>query len=87
VRQAQYSIIEDDYLQKKPLIIRDVGPWDLHPTVTNAAEEVVAGLVRRGLLPPGRRLLYYDSDGTLDEIVVEDGAFAGFRPGPREATP
>lgn len=52
-----------------PLVIRDVGPWDAFPTVTNAAEAVVVELRRRGMLPTGRRLFYYDSEGVLDEIV------------------
>lgn len=64
------------------LIIRDVGHND-HRSVTNDAEKVVADLVASGDLPPGRRLFYYDSEGQLDELLVRDGKFAGFRPGPR----
>lgn len=62
--------------------IRDVGPWDEAPSVTNDAEAVVEELVAGGHLVGGRRLYYYDSEGVLDEIVVADGRFAGFRPGP-----
>ncbi len=64
-----------------PLVIRDMNSGQA-PSVTNGAEEVVANLVDRNLLPPGRRLLYYDSEGQLDEIVVNNGRFAGFKPGP-----
>lgn len=62
------------------LVIRDLGPWDRHPTVTNDAESVV-----RELEPilSGRRLFYYDSTGQLDELVIRDGHFAGFKAGPR----
>lgn len=64
--------------------IKDLGPWDLYPTVTNRAESVVAELLESGELKPGQRLMYYDSDGNLDQLLVKDGRFAGFAPGPRE---
>jgi hypothetical protein len=63
--------------------IRDIGHRDGHPTITNDAEAVVEYLVFYRVLPPGRRLFYFDSEGQLDEIKVEDGRFAGFAPGPR----
>lgn len=57
------------------VLIRDVGPWDLHPTVTNDAENVIARID-----PPlgSRRLFYVDSEGDTSEIVVAGGRFAGF---------
>ena len=64
------------------LVIRDVGPWDVYKTVTNAAEYVVDTLFETGALKEGMRLRYYDSEGDLDEILVADGKFAGFAPGP-----
>jgi hypothetical protein len=79
-RHARYVVVEDDLLDADPLVIRDVGPWDKRPTVTNDAEDVVRRLVEEGRLPEGRRLLYYDSEGNLDELVVKDGKFAGFKP-------
>lgn len=84
IRHANYVRvpIAESGFRDGSLVIRDVGPWDHHPTVTNDAEYVVSELVERGMLPGGRRLFYYDSDGNLDEIVVRDGKFAGFRPGP-----
>ncbi len=85
--KPNYVIVEDDFLQQRPLVIRDMGPWDKHRTVTNGAEHVVEELVNQGKLPDGRRLLYYDSDDVLDEIVVKDGKFAGFKPGPRRNHP
>ena len=81
-RSAQYVIVEDSFSGSEPLVIRDVGPWDKHLTVTNDAENVVAELVRSNRLLPGQQLLCYDSDNQLDELVVKDGKFAGFAPGP-----
>ncbi len=82
-RSAQYVIVEDGFDSSEPLVIRDVGPWDKHLSVTNDAESVVEELVRNNRLLPGQRLLYYDSENMLDELVVKDGKFAGFAPGPR----
>jgi hypothetical protein len=62
------------------LVIKDVGPWDVYMTVTNAAEAVVADLLGTGDLRAGQRLLYYDSEEQLDEILIDGGRFAGFRP-------
>ena len=57
------------------LLLRDVGPWDAFPTITNAAEELVAHLKP---LRPGQRLEYIDSYGQRDQILVRDGRFIGF---------
>lgn len=84
-REAQYVITEDDFLREQPLIIKDIGHSGDHFTITNDAEGVVKRLVAKGHLPEGRRLLYIDSDGALDEILIKDGSFAGFKPGPRRA--
>jgi len=75
IRRSNY-LVE----QRTPdrLVIRDIGPWDRYATVTNDAEAVVAALSSGGFLPPGCRLYYYDSDGRLDEIVVEHGRFVRF---------
>ncbi len=87
MRRANYEVVEDR--AGEPLVIRDLGPWDEYPTVTNAAEEVVAELFTGGKLPGGRRLFYFDSErtdeapeGNLDELVHEGGVFKGFAPGP-----
>jgi hypothetical protein len=72
-----------EYEEETKLVIRDVGPWDQFPTVTNDAEDVVDRLVVEGQLPPGRRLFYIDSEGQMDQILVKEGKFAGFAPGPR----
>jgi hypothetical protein len=69
---AKYTIVIDT---ADRLIIRDDGPWDVHFTVTNDAERVVRELSPR---LNGRRLLYFDSMGSLDEIVIAGGVFLGF---------
>ena len=67
---------------KYGLVIRDVGPWDKYATITNDVRHVVRKLVMEGLLDPGDRLFYYDSEGQLDEIVIKDGEFWRIKPGP-----
>jgi len=92
-RHAQYEIVSSE--PDEPLVIRDLGPWDRYLTVTNDAERVVRELWERGLLGstvpdaehPPRKLLYYDSEGLLDELVWEgEGAFVSFAPGPGRRT-
>ena len=65
------------------VLIRDVGPWDVHMSVTNDAEAVVKALVATGHLGT-RKLFYIDSDGRTDRLLVENGEFAGFK---REGLP
>ncbi len=73
--RANYVTLYDG---PKVLLIKDVGPWDRYPTITNDAEAVV-----EELLPVlrGRRLEYVDSDGSRDRLVVEGGRFSRFLPG------
>lgn len=63
------------------LRIKDTG-GETNLSVTNDVENVVQDLVSCGLLPKGRRLFYFDTNGDLDEILIRDGRFAGFAPGP-----
>jgi len=72
MRHANYRVVIED---AKRLVIQDVGPWDVYPTVTNDAEWVVESLA--GKLA-GRRLFYIDSENEMDELVVKDGQFGGF---------
>jgi len=65
-------------------VIRDLGPWNEHLTVTNDVEWVVKQLFATHALLAGQRLFYYDSDGRLDEILVKDGKFVAFAAGPQE---
>ena len=72
MRKANYVITSQD---AEKIVLTDIGPWNVHPSVTNAAEDVVAEM-----LPAlnGRRLFYYDSEGELAELKIKDGEFAGF---------
>ncbi len=79
--RACYEIVADDV---NVLLIRDVGPWNRHPTVTNDAEAVVTELAP---CLGGRRLEYIDSEGRRDQLLVERGAFAGFAPAPEPDAP
>jgi hypothetical protein len=49
-------------------------------TVTNDIEGVVKRLQSSGLLPTGRRLVYYDSEGNLTEACIEGTVVVGYRP-------
>lgn len=66
------------------LVLRDVGPWDVHPTVTNDIEAVIAHLFETAQLMPTQQLFYIDSGGSLTEVYVKDGKFAGFGPNASE---
>jgi hypothetical protein len=46
---AGFEIVGDES-NGEALVIRDVGPWDQHKTVTNDAEWVVRNLFCSGLL-------------------------------------
>jgi hypothetical protein len=50
---------------------------DRGPSVTNDAEHVIEDLSRAQVLT-GRRVLYRDTDGRWDELLVRDGVFVGF---------
>jgi len=79
LRTAFYRVVETESTPEI-LVIRDCGEDMVQPvaTVTNDAERVVRQLVAGGLLPPGRRLAYYDSEGDYSELLVAGGQFAGF---------
>jgi hypothetical protein len=73
-RSPRFEIIEET---SDMVLIRDLGPWDKHLTVTNGAEEVVEILVP---MLQGRRLEYLDSEGDRARLLVKDGKFLGFAP-------
>ena len=77
MKRANYHIESDNH---NYLLIRDVGPWDEYLTVTNAAETVVKEL---SFHLGTRQLFYIDTDGQMDELLVKNGQFAGFAPGPK----
>ncbi len=69
MKLPRYDVIG---INAKGVVLRDVGPWDIFPTVTNAAEVVVAELVKRLILTQGMRLFYSDSEGDPGEILLYD---------------
>ena len=79
MKLPNYDVIQ--HVPGKPIVIKDLGPWDKFPTVTNAAEEVIEDLGRRGMLMNGSKVFYIDSEGRMDELLIRDGKFAGFSPG------
>lgn len=72
-------IYVNDECDLTKVTIRDLGGAD-YPSVTNDAERVIrhlheVGIVRRQHI----RVLYYDSDGRLDELLHDgNGLFVGF---------
>ena len=49
-------------------------------SVTNDIEHVLDDLRRAGVLVAGRRLIYCDSEGVWDEVLLDGGSrFVGFR--------
>jgi len=74
MKRANYIIVSDT---NDCLVIKDIGPWDKYPTVTNDAECVVQELASR---LNDRRLEYIDSEGNRDQLLVKDGEFDGFAP-------
>jgi hypothetical protein len=74
VREANFIVVEQTYAH---ILIRDIGPWDKYPTVTNDAENVVKYLAD---VLGSRKLYYFDSEGELGELMVKNGRFAGFAP-------
>lgn len=75
-RSARFRI---EKFEVDRIVIRDLGPWDQHLSVTNDAE----GVIRQLRPAPQQRVFYYDSMGQLDELVHEDGRFVRFAPGPQ----
>lgn len=65
------------------LVLTDKGPWNVHPSLTNAVEELIKAMKEWHILPGEKiqtwRLVYYDTQGVLDEILLdEDNNFDGF---------
>lgn len=74
MRRANYVVEENS----DRVVLRDVGPWDQFPTITNVAEQVISEL---GELIYNKRVFYYDSEGDFDELVHDScGNFVRFRP-------
>ena len=75
-RHANYAV---EMITATRVVIRDMGPWDKHPSVTNDVEWVLADLINKHGIDPNVELMYYDSNGDLD-IIIHDGVkFEGFK--------
>lgn len=72
-RIAKYEV---SALNSKYVLLKDLGPWDKYPTITNSAEEVVSEVMV--WLMPNQRIFYYDSNGILTELIHKDGMFHSF---------
>lgn len=76
-RDPNFEVVKDT---AQYMIVRDLGPWDVHRSITNGAEEVVAELFATRKLG-AKRLGYYDSEGELGELVHDGcGNFVEFGP-------
>ncbi len=53
---------------------------DTGRSITNAAEEVIAELIAAGYDLSNNRVIYRDTMGIWDELVVKNGRFSDFRP-------
>lgn len=72
MRIANYQVVRE---ASQFVLLKDVGPWDRFLSITNAAELVVAEMAPR---LNGRRLVYYDTDGELTELLYAGNEFRGF---------
>ena len=70
---CQYSIVLD---RPNAIVIRDIGHNLGFMSITNDVDSLVACLAHQ---LRDRHLYYYDSDGSLDEILHSNGRFTGFR--------
>jgi hypothetical protein len=85
MKMANFEVIDSVH---NYILLRDLGPWDEYPTITNAAEEVVEEMIKRLIPDTGfinadgkqRRLFYIDSDNDYTELVIKDGKFSHFAP-------
>lgn len=73
--RAKISIVESN---DKILLIRDLGPWDVFPTITNDAEAVIEHLFLNSLLNTNQRLIYIDSEPGYCELKFDSNGFTGF---------
>lgn len=76
-RGADFEVVPG--IERECLTIQGVGNG---VTITNDVENVVRRLYAAGLLQHGQPLMYYDTDGKLDQIVHAHGEFVRFSPGP-----
>ena len=71
---ANYCVVEaNGYF----VVLKDLGPWDEYPTITNSAENVVAKMYEDGI--KDQRIIYFDSEDDLTELKHDGkGHFRAF---------
>jgi len=80
--KTSYEIEQDkpDYVLLNDTTVRDGGR-----SITNGAEEVITELAEQGVLTPGKKVFYRDSDGQIDELLYKHNkgefCFHGFKSG------
>jgi hypothetical protein len=60
-------------------VIAIIDPNDGGKSVTNDADNVIGDFVAKGFDLSQCRVIYRDTRGIWDEMLVKNGAFAGFR--------
>lgn len=68
-RHANWDVISVNHDEKR-VVLKDVGPWDSHLTITNDAEYVYEWINR---WVPGYEIQYFDSDEELTRLFMKDG--------------
>ena len=79
MRQANF----DFNIIDQCVVIVDLGPWDIHPTVTNDIEHVIEVVDQQLQLFSGKRVsefpvIYKDSDGEYTGVYTEGNEFDRF---------
>jgi hypothetical protein len=74
MKNPRYEVIA---LNADLIVLVDLGPHDVYPTITNGAEAVIAQLQEQGLTT-ARRVFYFDSEGELAELTFTDEGFQDF---------
>jgi hypothetical protein len=62
------------------VVIKDLHSSDNHSmSVTNDAENVISVIAANNHGLDGLKVIYRDTEGIYDEIIIKDSQFAGFR--------
>jgi|HubBroStandDraft_6_1064221.scaffolds.fasta_scaffold310963_3 hypothetical protein len=77
MRLPNFEVVADE-TDESQITLRDLGPHSEFPTITNAAEALIKFLANERILENGRKLLYYDSEGDLDQLHHWEGRFVRF---------
>lgn len=67
--KPNFAILAND---SDRVLLKDIGPWDQHPTITNGMWQVLDDLAS---FLKGRRLEYLDSEGMLIEVLYTKDHF------------